>query len=110
MGYRSTFVSSESHIQLPSWFVNKYSNTVNVREAYDENEELYYTLPISSKHEGKMYGMYGMLLQDLQRVLDEQPIGYSRQMALMVLHEDLLHDLHVLTSSKLIMTVYPTTI
>ena len=57
-----------------------------------------------------MYGMYGMLIQDLQRVLDEQPVGYSQQMALMVLHEDLLHDLHVITSSKLTMTNYPTAI
>ena len=81
-----------------------------MRESYDKDAVLFHTLPISSKHEGKMYGMYGMLIQDLQRVLDEQPVGYSQQMALMVLHEDLLHDLHVITSSKLTMTNYPTAI
>lgn len=97
MGYRSTFITTASFIKLPEWFVEKYESSVWMAEVTEENTaEPYKTLPIASKQEGKMYGMFSEFIDDLQRVLDEQVEGFSTSLTLMVLHEDGEHQKYVL--------------
>ena len=88
MGYRSTFITTESHVKLPEWFVTKYESSVWMGVGSNDDDTTYYTLPIASKYEGKMYGMYSELVEDLQRVLNEQTGYFSKHLTLMVLHED----------------------
>jgi len=79
MGYRSTFVTDDSGLKLPAWFVEKWQSLVYFNEAK--------TLPISSKQEMKAYGAWQEITTDLQRVLKEDEDSW-RSIHFIFLHED----------------------
>lgn len=81
MGYRSTFVSSDSGITWPEWFRKKYESSIYFPPNPEDG------LPcgcISSKYECKMYGMWCDLIEDITKVLAEQ----DHEFHLVILHED----------------------
>jgi len=91
MGYRSTFISTATYVEFPDWFVQKYKGSVNFGVELDYNETTdkersFYSCPISSKQEGKMYGMYSEIMTDIQQVLLET--GCASTVVIIVLHED----------------------
>jgi len=63
MGYRSTFVTDDKSLKLPAWFIEKWGDKIHVGA---DNR-----LPLSSKYEGKTYGMWVGLEEDLRRVVKE---------------------------------------
>jgi hypothetical protein len=103
MGYRSTFITTESWVKLPEWFVTKYERVIWMADNIDGLTP-YKTLPIASKQEGKMYGMFSELIEDLQHVLDEQTGHFSTRLTLMVLHEDGQYEKHDLEKKQFSLT------
>lgn len=78
MGFRSTFVSQGysnwiDKIVWPRWFINKYSETVNIGDC------------LSSKRDCKLYGdTWSDLLEDIQKVIKKKSL---RLFKMVVLHE-----------------------
>lgn len=70
MGYRSTFVTDDTTITLPEWFLTKWGDKIHVGAGNK--------LPISSKYEAKTYGIWQGLESDLQRVVRETGESWSR--------------------------------
>ncbi len=70
MGYRSTFVTDDTPIALPEWFLAKWRDKIHVGQGN--------TLPISSRFEGKTGGLWSGLEADLQRVVRETGDRLSR--------------------------------
>lgn len=94
MGYRSTFVTTACSVKIPAWFVEKYARCVYCYQNTDPEDKTYASFPISSKVEGKMYGMFGELKADIQRILDELPEdAWSPRIGLAILHEDCEYEI-----------------
>ena len=72
MGYRSTFVTNDIGVALPGWFMEKWGDRIHTAR----NQSSEHCLPISSRYEGKTYGMWATLEEDLSRVLREEPDYY----------------------------------
>jgi len=62
MGFRSTFVTQDIYITWPEWFVKKYSEIVYFRNNHVGS--------ISSKFQGKCYGAWEVLNEDIQHAID----------------------------------------
>lgn len=69
MGFRSTFITEDINLIIPDWFLEKWGNDI----FHDGNE-----LPIASRKEGKLYGMYGKLFDDICKILtDEEKLSIA---------------------------------
>lgn len=67
MGYRSTFVTDDTGMELPDWFGWKWGK--HIHGAVSQTGKL--LMPISSRYEAKTYGIWSGLESDLQKVLQE---------------------------------------
>jgi len=72
MGFRSTFITEDSRLVIPQWFVNKWGEEVNIATNIFTYEP-YAALPFSSKHEGKVYLNWADLCEDIQEVIKQDP-------------------------------------
>lgn len=89
MGFRSTFITEQTRLVIPQWFVNKWGQYVNIATSRFDYEP-FAMLPISSKHEGKTYGIWGGLETDIQEMLKQDPEwkdNKERNIVLIYLHE-----------------------
>ena len=94
MGYRSTFITTDTPIKLPEWFVEKYQSSCNFGVTYNEDDSIHPSFPMSSRAEGKMYGMYAEVKQDIQRVLAALPDSeWHPTIGLAILHEDCAYEI-----------------
>lgn len=77
MGFYSTFVTDAvfSKQQIPSWFVEKYKDRVNIPECDG-------IFCLSSYREGKEYGYFESLAEDIQKI-----ISVNSKCVLVFLHE-----------------------
>ena len=62
MGFRSTFVSNDTAIKWPKWFVESWVKYIHFREDCSG--------AISSKYEGKTYGVYQDIPEQIQKVIN----------------------------------------
>lgn len=62
MGFRSTFVTEDSLVAWPDWFVEKYASTINFHAEKKGS--------ISSNAEWKTYGIWAELHKDIQKLID----------------------------------------
>jgi hypothetical protein len=76
MGFRSTFVTDDSDFtrRIPDWFRDKYRNWININGC------------LSSRYEGKRYGVFSELEEDIQKILKEHDT--TGQVRLVWLDED----------------------
>lgn len=65
MGNRSTFVTNDYPIHWPDWFYEKYKKNVFFNDDHIG--------VIASKYEGKMYGIFSELIEDIATVVDSDP-------------------------------------
>jgi hypothetical protein len=66
MGYRSTFVTTDTAVPIPPWFYARWSPQVHFAE-YEGKR----TFPISSRLEYKRHGLLSGIEEDIQKVLAE---------------------------------------
>lgn len=78
MGFRSTFVTEDWPIEWPDWFVNKYSDHVWINA--DKKHA------ISSKREGKTYGIFCDLAEDIRKAINWDDFT-MKHFVLLYLHE-----------------------
>lgn len=106
MGYRSTFVTSDSCVELPTWFQEKYKNTVHFgcNCTLDKDEIAFPSFPIASRGEGKCYGMWSELVDDIQIVLINS--GKQNTVILTFLHEDGAMTKWTIDSNNMVMKDY----
>lgn len=97
MGYRSTFVTNESCVNISEKFYEKYKGSIHFNPCDRGEEDFTYTFPISSKSEGKMYGMYSELIADLQKLIKEERMYID----LIVLHEDGACDYYIIRKDNI---------
>lgn len=99
MGYRSTFVTNDCRVKITEEFYEKWQSNIHFNPfGYDEELNgdvvtIPYGFPISSKVEGKMYGMYAELIEDLQKLLKDG----KQSISLVILHEDDACDQYIIT-------------
>lgn len=75
MGFRSTFVTEDYSVEWPEWFKEKYDGWINFNGC------------ISSTTEGKTYGVFSSLAEDIQKALKEAKAELSLGFVLIFLHE-----------------------
>jgi hypothetical protein len=110
MGYRSTFVTDDSSLPLPQWFINKWEPSVWINLDTTRYIHGQPALPISSKQEMKEYGYWSDLAEDLQRCIREYDCSWKDEyvIRLMFLHEDGLFNLVEITLNEIIRHNHPT--
>lgn len=77
MGFRSTFTTKNCEIEWPQWFREKYD--VSIRFTEDSSG------PLHSVREGKIYGDWATLHDDIQRAIDW--VQFRSKFVLVYLHE-----------------------
>ncbi len=81
MGFRSTFTTMDYSIRWPEWFQEKYKETIFVRVMGS----------LHPKHEGKAYGAWIDLPEDIQKAIDWKEWNKTRsapfRFVLVYLHE-----------------------
>lgn len=78
MGFRSTFVTNDFPWKWPLWFREKYADLVHFSPEGGA---------IASKHEGKSYGVFSSLENDIQRALIETTNDREWCLVFVYLHE-----------------------
>ena len=79
MGFRSMFITEDFPIEWPEWFVEKYADFVNF---HPTNRGA-----ISSKREGKTYGIFADLHEDIRKVIPWHVWYDDLKFVLVYLHE-----------------------
>lgn|GEM_PF-2878685 len=74
-------------IKIPDWFIEKYSNIHALIHKISDEEELYFTFPLSTYKEQKFYGDFETegLFKDIQKILSENILHAS--LDIILLHE-----------------------
>lgn len=72
MGFRSTMITEDMHIQIPQWFIEKYPNIhASYKQDSETNDNQHWFFPLSTVGEQKFYQSFKDydLFVDIQKII-----------------------------------------
>lgn len=87
MGFRTLMMTSDYHLDIPQWFVDKWKDQFHFG-GYTKDNVTYKNMPIASKFERKFYSSKDEdIFKDLQIVLNEQGENGLKDFEIVLFHE-----------------------
>lgn len=97
MGYRSTFVTSDTNIRIPQWFIDKWKHLVFFNGDIPN-------FPIASKQEGKTYGIFDEIESDIILIIKQhpEPRSYDKVIIAWLGEDGAVHSKHLTANGEVV--------